>query len=178
MRNMIFILFVVLFCNLPVQIAHANPNALQDLPQALKNSKLVGQGLFSFMFWDLYTAKLYAPDGVLDKNKPFVLQLEYLRDLSGRRIADKSIEEIRGQGFSDEIRLADWHNQIQAIFPDVRNGETITGVAVPDVETIFYHGTTEIGRVKDGAFTKHFFDIWLSEQTSAPELRMSLLGAL
>jgi hypothetical protein len=31
--------------------------------------------------------------------------------------------------------------------------------------------------VKDSEFAKRFFGIWLSERTSAPRLRSSLLGA-
>lgn len=175
MRNILSLLFAIYTCLIPVHAAQANMDAY--MPKKVGKADLVGQGLYSFMFWDLYIARLYAPDGELHKNKAFALELEYLRNLSGRKIADKSIEEIRKQGFNDEVRLADWHNQIQAIFPDVENGDILTGVSSPMGETIFYQNGTEIGRVKDPEFTKCFFDIWLSDKTSAPELRMSLLGA-
>ena len=175
MRNILPLFFAIYTCLIPLQSAQANMDVY--MPKNAGKADLVGQGLYSFMFWDLYIARLYAPNGKLHQNKAFALELEYLRNLSGRKIADKSIEEIRKQGFNDEIRLADWHNQIQAMFPDVGNGDILTGVSSPSRETIFYQNGTEIGRIKDPEFTKRFFDIWLGEKTSAPELRMSLLGA-
>ena len=41
---------------------------------------------------------------------------------------------------------------------------------------VFYKDNTEIGRIKDPAFSVAFFNIWLGDKTSAPELRRKLLG--
>ena len=43
-------------------------------------------------------------------------------------------------------------------------------------QTIFYEGDQELGRINDPEFSRRFFSIWLSTKTSAPEIRLSLLG--
>ena len=139
-------------------------------------AKTVGKGRMSVMLWDVYDAALYAPEGQWQEGQPFALQLSYLRPLSGKKIADRSIEEMRDQGFDDEIKLAAWHSQMRSIFPDVDNGMALTGVYTRAGESIFYLDSKEIGRIKDIDFSRAFFDIWLSDRTNAPTLRRKLLG--
>ena len=142
------------------------------VPEAQK----VGEGRLTYLFWDVYDAELYAPKGSLSLDKPFALKLSYLRPIPGKKIADRSIEEMRAQGVEDEIKLATWHEQMNRIFPDVDQGVDLTGVYTSKGETVFYQGSTVIGKIKDKEFSRAFFDIWLSEQTSAPDLRKKLLG--
>lgn len=154
--------------------AYAINHIRAHIPQAQK----VGEGRMSVMFWDVYDATLYAPQGTWQEKEPFALQLSYLRNLEGKKIADRSVEEIRAQGFKDEVKLATWHAQMRKIFPDVDDGITLTGVNTKIGETVFYMDNIEIGRIKDPEFSKAFFNIWLSEKTSAPDLRRKLLGAI
>jgi len=151
--------------------------ALDDIAAHVPAAKKVGEGRMTYMFWDVYDATLYAPQGTWRQDKPFALQLTYLRKLDGKKIADRSIEGMRAQGVSDEIKMATWHAQMRKIFPNVDNGVSLTGVYAGDGTTIFYQGNTEIGRINDPQFGHAFFDIWLNEKTSAPTLRRQLLGA-
>ena len=107
---------------------------------------------------------------------PFALQLTYLRSLDGEKIAGRAIKEIRGQGFADEVTLATWHTQLRQLFPDVHKGDTLTGVFTQDGQTIFFSHGEKIGQINDPRFSEHFFAIWLSPKTSAPEIRLGLLG--
>ncbi len=152
--------------------------AIDPIFSAVPNAEKVGKGRLSYIFWDIYDATLYAPNGTWDEAEPFALHLSYLRPLLGKKIADRSAEEIRGQGFADEIKLAAWHAQMRKIFPDVDEGVSLTGIHTKTGETIFYQDSTEIGRIKDPEFSKAFFSIWLGEKSSAPDLRRQLLGAL
>lgn len=131
----------------------------------------------TYMFWDVYDVTLYAPQGDWSPDKPFALQLTYLRKLDGKKIADRSIEEMRGQGMDNEVKLATWHAQLRKIFPDVDNGLRLTGVYTKYGATVFYENNTEIGKINDPEFGQAFFDIWLNEKTSAPGLRSKLLGS-
>ena len=138
----------------------------------------VGEARMTYIFWDVYDATLYAPNGVWQENGPFALKISYLIDLDGQQIADRSAQEIRGQGFTDEARLAVWQDQMRKIFPDVSEGISLTGVNTDGGEAVFYKNDVEIGRIKDREFSRAFFGIWLSEKTSEPDLRRKLLGAL
>jgi len=137
---------------------------------------MVGEGRMTYLTMDIYDATLYAPHGRLSGERPLALSLTYLRSLRGARIADRTVEEMRQQGFHDELTLAAWHNTLQTIFPDVGNGTTLTGVLKEDGTTVFYRNGTEIGQISDSRFGPKFFSIWLSPKTSDPDLRRQLLA--
>ena len=111
---------------------------------------------------------------VADK-PPLALSLTYLRHLAGKDIADRSIVEIRKQGFTDEAKLGDWRGQLRAIMPDVKEGTTLTGVLTATGQTEFCRNGSRIGTIRDPDFGPRFFDIWLGPKTSAPGLRAKLL---
>lgn len=142
-----------------------------------KDAAPVGEGRLNYMFFSVYDATLYAPKGRFDDKHKFALSLKYLRSIEGRAIADASADQIRRQGFKDEIKLAQWHDQMAKIFPNVNDKTVLTGLNVPGQGTKFYKNGKFIGEIRDPQFSKHFFDIWLGQNTIAPDLRRSLLGA-
>lgn len=150
--------------------------AMDHIKTNVPDAQIVGEGRLSVMIWDVYDAALFAPQGQWQREKPFALQLSYLRDIPGQKIADRSVAEMRKLGMSDEKKLAQWHTQMKNIFPDVADDTVLTGVYTKNNETIFYKNSDEIGRITDPQFGLYFFDIWLGEQTSVPTLRAQLLG--
>lgn len=164
--------FIALFLFVCAPAAFSTETALQQIPDA----KIVGEGRLSFAFWDIYDATLYAPKGRLDNQSPFALSIRYMRDIRGQEIAERSVQEIRALGFYDQKKLATWHSQMKDIFPDVSSDTVLTALFLPDGLTRFYRGNQEIGHVKDAQFAYWFSSIWLSENTSEPELRRRLLG--
>lgn len=150
--------------------------AMEKITTFVPNAQKVGEGRLTYLFWDVYDAALFAPDGQWNSDQPFALKLSYLRDITGEKIADRSIEEMRNQGFDDEVKLATWHTQMRDIFPDVGKGTSLTGVYTSDGAAVFYYNNEESGRINDAEFSALFFNIWLSPDTSAPDLRRKLLG--
>ena len=142
----------------------------------LPNLVLLGESRLRVLFWDIYDAGLYVTDGIYDPEKPFALSLNYLRGFSGSDITKRSIEEIRRQGFVDESELASWETQLSKIFPDVAEGDEIIGVSDPIEGARFLLNGSLIGTITDQNLSRRFFDIWLSEQTSEPAIRESLMG--
>nr|MBI1231064.1 hypothetical protein [Cytophagales bacterium] len=168
MRNILIVTFLIL---LP---SFASANTVAE--QYVADAKIVGSGRLNVYLFDVYDAYLYAPDGKWSNSKPYALKLKYLRNIKGKKIADKSIEQIREQGFDNEVKLAAWHRQMIQIFPDVTDGSELTGIYIPNLETQFFNRDEKIGTIKDPEFGKWFFGIWLSENTAAPKLRESLIG--
>jgi hypothetical protein len=136
----------------------------------------VGEARMRVLFWDVYDARLLAPQGAYREDQPFALSLTYLRTLNGEKIAERSIEEIRGQGLADETALNRWLTFLTGVIPDVREADEIIGLATPDGSTRFFRDGMLIGEIDDARFTRAFFDIWLGEKTSEPGLRDQLLG--
>jgi hypothetical protein len=151
--------------------------ALPDYVRAaLPDAQKVGKGRLKLMFWQLYDATLYAPNGQWREDAPFALTLSYLRPFTGKDIANATIDEFVRMDIHDPALLNPWKNQLYTLFPDVKKGDTITGLRLPDGRTAFYHNGTRTGVMDDPAFTKPFFDIWLGKQTRSLYLRNQLLG--
>ena len=142
------------------------------------NPAKVGQGLLSHLFWDVYTATLIAPNAKWHPDMPFALSVKYLLDIDGADIAERTISEIRDQGYADEPNLSVWQEKLLNILPNVTDGTRLTAVRDKTGHTIFYHDGNWIGEIDDRAFTRRFFDIWLGEKTPRPALRRALLGGV
>ena len=138
-------------------------------------ASLVGKGRLTFLGFKVFDAELYAPGGTYSPIKPFALKLTYLRNFKGSAIAKRSADEMRKQGAS-EGQLAKWTRQMEAIFPNVSAGQSITGVRTSSGVATFYLGNRRIGTISDPAFTTRFFSIWLGNRTGNPELRAKLVG--
>ena len=144
--------------------------AIEGVLRQIPDAKPVGEGRLSLVFWDIYDATLYAPNG------KFVLSLRYKQTIDGHEIADRSVQEIRKQGYQDEIRLAAWNSQMKAIFPNVKEGTVLSALFIPGEKTVFYSGDKQIGVIADAEFARLFSDIWIGDKTSEPQLRRKLLG--
>jgi chalcone isomerase-like protein len=152
--------------------AHATTLIEEHIP----NAQMVASGRLSVFLFDVYDASFYTVNGKREVQPPFALKLSYLRDIDGEKIADQSAEEIRNQERVDELTLADWHSQMRSIFPNVKKGDSITGIYKTTNECSFYKNNGFIGKINDGQFCEVFFDIWFGEKTSAPALRNKLIG--
>lgn len=61
-------------------------------------------------------------------------------------------------------------------FPDVKEGDRLTGVHRPGEAARFHFNGASVGELRDAEFARLFFGIWLSPRTSEPALRDALLG--
>lgn len=148
----------------------------EHINKYVKDAKVVGSGKLSYLLWDVYNATLYAPNGRWKRNKPFALSLSYLRAVTGKDIADRTVQEIRKLGFTNEVKLAAWYRQMKRIFPNVTKGSNLTGIYTPNSQTYFYRGKRQIGYIRDPEFGYWFFNIWLGKNTSQPDLKLKLTG--
>jgi len=154
----------------------SQPVFATNIQEYIEQPEIVGKARLRIIFWDIYDASLFAPKGRFQQEKPFALALTYLRDFDGKDIASRSVDEMRKLGMKDEMKLASWYQEIQDIFPNVKEGETITGVVDDQQISHFFLNDQLLGHVHDKEFSKWFFNIWLSEDTSEPKMRKQLLG--
>ncbi|AXT39398.1 hypothetical protein D1814_12285 [Alteromonas sp. BL110] len=156
--------------------AYAQEYDLENINEYVPNAKLVGKGMFSYYFWDVYTGELFASGGEYDNQPPFALRLTYQRDLEGKKIAERSIDEMKKQGDIAAEDADKWLSLMERIFPDVSEGDVITGIATKEGTSVFYVNGEKADEISDKTFTQRFFDIWLSDETSEPKFRKKLLG--
>jgi hypothetical protein len=151
------------------------------IKQALPEAALVGQGLYRWFGLSVYKARLWGdktrvtPSGW--QTSSLALELEYTRTLYGEKIAIASIDEIKKLGLGSAAQHEKWLTDMKKIFPDVDEGQQLTGVFTPGQASRFFFNDKHIGDIDDPEFGLAFFGIWLHPKTSAPKLRQSLLGS-
>jgi len=151
------------------------PESAAELPGA----KLHGQGRLTFLGLAIYDIRLWVREGFNPARwdaHELMLEIVYSRALHGHRIAQRSLDEMRRQRALDAPTGTRWLEQMQQLFPDVRRGDRIAGVYRPDGTATFFVNGAARGQVRDGDFARLFFGIWLSAQTSEPQLRERLLA--
>jgi Chalcone isomerase-like len=147
------------------------------LPQA-SASRMIGEGEYRWFGLHIYTAQLWAAQATATLDTPLALQITYARSLSGQRLVDTSIAEIRrmnGSAVPDET-AARWRAALSQVLPDVHAGDRLTGVYLPAEGARFYANDRATGQIQDPALARAFFAIWLDPATRAPALRQHLLG--
>jgi len=145
------------------------------LPQALPGVSWQrwGQAVLRRFGFKVYEATLWA--GSNDPLQlPYALELHYAIDIPGERLASVSINEMRRLDRGSAQQHALWSARLKTLFPDVRAGERIIGMHLPDGAR-FYHQNRLLGVVEDPEFAKAFFAIWLDPASDAPEVRAALL---
>ncbi len=160
----------------------AEPLSLEKTPTYLKQYLdkpiVFGHGKYSFWGFDVYQARLWTESNSFQPNAwhqhLFALELTYLRDAEGKLIAKRSIEEITKQKDLSKGKSQSWLLTLENLFPNVKKDQTITGIYIPNFGAKFFHQNSFLGEINDLEFSRSFFDIWFSNQTSAPELKKKL----
>ena len=179
-RARIMLAFLILLLTGP-GVVQAN-TLPREVEHSVPGAQLNGQGSFRWFGLKLYDAYLWCETRPAQAAQvwrtPFVLELVYARNLSGRRIAEASIGEMRKLGRGTPGRQAEWLRWMREIFPDVREGTRLSGVFLPGKGIRFYRDGELLKEIADAEFAQAFFAIWLDEQGSARNLRRKLLGQL
>ena len=167
----------------PARAADAPQPAVSALPaellSALPGAQALGSARLRFLGLEIYEATLWSVSGFQSAayaQSPLALELRYARSLSGRLIAERSLQEMQRQGSLGAEREQRWLAAMVQAFPDVAAGDRITGLHTPGVGARFWFNGQSRTSVADAAFSRVFFGIWLSEATSEPQMRSQLLG--
>lgn len=145
--------------------------------EGLPSLKLRGGGLLRMYGFQIYNSFLWTPNGeAFDPNKPYALDIQYLRNFEGRKLAERSIDEMRAQSVGNDNVYPKWLAEMTRVFPNVKPDDRLTGVFTAERTARFFHNGRFTGEVKDAEFAAAFFGIWLSENTSQPRLRERMLG--
>lgn len=165
--------FLLAWCVAVGMLAHVS--YAEDIP-GIPDAKKVGQGDLHYAIWHVYTASLYAPRGVWKPGSPMALRIQYHVSLEGKKIADRSIHEIKQQSSAHASKWPLWQAQLKKVIPNVKAGTILSAVFIPGQGTYFYKGHQVLGSISGDDFGVAFFDIWLASNTSEPALRRALLS--
>jgi hypothetical protein len=165
-----------LICLLSLLCGIASAQPLAGAGQVLPDLKPLGKGEMRWFGFKLYDASLWASGGSYSPDGGFALSIRYARSFDGERLAGASIDEIKRLGQRDKSKLARWKDTLTRVFPDVKEGDVITGVKMLDGSARFFHQGAELPAIEDKELSDAFFAIWLDARTREPGLRARLLA--
>jgi hypothetical protein len=143
------------------------------------NARSVGSARLTVWGFQVYDARLWAPSDFTAEEyerSSFALEITYLRSFDSGVIAERSLKEMRGIGSMSEQQAAQWLAQMRKVFPSIAKGDRLVGMHKPGEGASFSMNGKPAGDIRDPEFARLFFGVWLSPQTSAPQLRRELLG--
>ena len=156
----------------------ANPSATpaERAGADVRQLQMVGEARLEVLFWSIYDSRLYTADGSYrEGQRPLRLEIEYLIDIKAEKLAQRTLKEWRHMG-RDHPRQAQWADAMQRLWPDIESGDKLALELDADNRATFYFNGERLGSIDDPDFGAQFVDIWLSPQSSRPELRLALLG--
>ncbi len=138
--------------------------------------QLVGEAQLRVLLWPVYHSRLYTGDGrYTPDQRPIRLEIEYLRSIDAQQLVERTAEEWRQQGL-EHPRQDQWLEAMRALWPDVGEHDVLTLELEENDHSTFYFNGKRLGTVEDKDFGPQFLAIWLSPQTTRPELRLALIG--
>lgn len=146
---------------------------------------LQGQATLRFMGLAVYDARLWVGpqfNPLLPTQAPLGLELGYRRAIAGRRLVERSLEEMARCGSHPAHTVQGWRAFMTLAFPDVNAGDRLLGLWLPALGLTRLDAPATATRAArsqalvDADFGACFFGIWLAAHTSEPALRRRLLG--
>ncbi|PKG76135.1 hypothetical protein CXF83_05680 [Shewanella sp. Choline-02u-19] len=164
------------------------PNPTPDLPStvdaqveqsfaaSVASFQEVGRGEMQWWWFTLYRARLLTPDGAYRQGQyPLVLDIEYYQDIPSSRLLEATLDQWQHLGLDDNRQLL-WQTTLSELWPDVTEGDKLSlKVMSPQVSQFYFNGKP-LSKAMPAGFSDDFLSIWLSDQTSRPDLRKQLLG--
>ena len=150
------------------------PLALADNASAAFQK--VGEAKLKVLLWSVYNSRLYTADGAYrEGTRPLRLEIEYLIDVKSERLVDRTLQEWEAIG-REHPEQANWATTLRELWPDIQAGDVLTLELAEDHSATFSRNGELLGTLEHPDFGQHFVDIWLSPDSTRPELRLALLG--
>jgi hypothetical protein len=138
--------------------------------------QMVGQARLDFMIWPIYDSRLYSADGNYQEGQlPLRFEIQYLRNVDAVDLVKHTHSEWQRQGDSPAGQQQ-WLAALSRLLPSVTKNDVLTLLVDEQGSSAFSLNGEPVGRIDDPQFGQHFLAIWLSPDTSRPELRQALLG--
>ena len=157
----------------PALFASTSAASLDDY---VPNAALVGKAEFKVMFFTIYEASLFAPNGEFNRSKPFALRINYLVDADKSRLVDNSISEMKRQKSASGERLERWEKLMNEYFFDIKENDIAYMVHNADRSLTIWTNDQAPVTIEDKAFARAFLNIWVGRKPRDEEFQSQLFG--
>ena len=147
-----------------------------ELADVIKADKPYGEGHMNFLFIKAYNARLWTDAPTWSMDAPFAMEITYGMGFDTDDLVERTIKEMKNvdPALSD-AEVARLTPELDKVYPAVKAGDRLVALYVPGKPVMFSHNGQMTGSISGESFTRDFFGIWLSPNTSAPSLRKDLL---
>lgn len=154
--------------------AAANP---AEVGRALPGAQKVGEARYTLLAISLFRAELFTATGNFSWERPFALTLNYERAAPQSVLLNRTVREMSQRGGVTAASLAPLRTQLAVCFPNIAQGDRITGVSTGANTARFYHNGAQICEIDWPGFRRNFFGIWLDGRDgTAARLSAQLRG--
>ena len=140
------------------------------------DAALVGKARFQVLFFKIYDAALYAPNGVYDRRTPYALRLTYLINGKKDRIIKQTIKEMKRQRAASDSMIESWLPLMEMAFIDMPKGSSADFIHTGDGRLVLATGGRVIAEIDDRRFIRALMNIWLGPKVRDADFQLALLG--
>jgi len=150
--------------------------APQEVSSVIHAGQPYGTGKYAVLFITAYDTELWTDAAQWSMNAPFALTLRYHIGFSSRYLINRTLREMKG--VDPALTDADIarYRKAMAFFAPASSGDEMTMLYQPGQPVRFFKNGAPTGEVSEPGFAQDFFGVWLSPNTSDPDLRKSLLN--
>ncbi len=160
-----------------IEKEQVNVNLLQAYDNKHTELQMVGEADMDLLWFSIYSARLMSVDGDYQHSQlPLKLEIQYHRDIEAEDLIEATVDQWQHIGIANQD-IPRLQQQIEQAWPDVKEGDKLSFMMHSDDLGQFYYNDKPLPIIEEPGFSKAFLGIWLSEQTSRPELREQLIGA-
>lgn len=137
--------------------------------------QMVGQARLEVLWWPVYDSRLYSPGGIyVEGTRPLRLEIQYLRDIQAQDLIENTRKEWQRLGLVGAQQQ--WLQDLVRLWPNVKKNDVLALALDKLGRSTFFLNGQALGTIEDPGFGRDFLAIWLSPETSRPELRLALIG--
>lgn len=142
------------------------------------NLQKCGDARLTVLFWDIYESSLFTPSGEYYPGiRPMRLEIRYLRAIKAKDLVAQTAKEWQAQGIEDN-RHVHWLSVLADLWPNVNKNDVLALAIADNGSAEFIFNGELLGTIDDPDFGRDFAGIWLSPNTTRPQLRSALIGEL
>jgi hypothetical protein len=148
----------------------------QEVASVIHAAQPYGSGKYAVLFITAYDAELWTDATLWSMNAPFALTLLYHIGFSSDYLVNRTLREMKG--VNPALTDADIarYRKAMAFFAPASSGDEMTMLYQPGQPTRFFKNGAPTGEISEPGFAADFFGVWLSPNTSDPDLRKALLN--